>query len=108
MIDVVGKIGLVYLGITAIGAIAFRIEGMSTFDAIGHSMAAVATGGFSSHDASIGWFKSPAIEWTASALMVRERHAVRPAHRGAAPGTAMPCSTMRRCGCSCGSSSARW
>ena len=70
MIDVVGKIGLVYLGITAIGAIAFRIEGMSTFDAIGHSMAAVATGGFSSHDASIGWFKSPAIEWTVSALMV--------------------------------------
>ena len=36
MIDVVVKIGLVYLGITAIGAIAFRIEGMSTFDAIGH------------------------------------------------------------------------
>jgi trk system potassium uptake protein TrkH len=70
MIDVVGKIGLVYLGITAIGAVAFRIEGMSTFDAIGHSMAAVATGGFSSHDASIGWFKSPAIEWTISALMV--------------------------------------
>ena len=70
MIDVVGKIGLVYLGITAIGAVAFRIEGMSTFDAIGHSMAAVATGGFSSHDASIGWFKSPAIEWTVSALMV--------------------------------------
>src|SRR5512132_4100363 len=34
MIDVVVKIGLVYLGITTIGAIAFRIQGMGTFDAI--------------------------------------------------------------------------
>ncbi|MBL8667126.1 MAG: TrkH family potassium uptake protein [Rhodospirillales bacterium] len=70
MIDLVIKLGLIYVGITAVGAFAFRLEGMSVFDAIGHSMAAVATGGFSSHDASIGWFNSPAIEWTASLLMV--------------------------------------
>ncbi|HYN37677.1 MAG TPA: potassium transporter TrkG, partial [Rhodospirillales bacterium] len=70
MIDLVGKIGLVYVGITVIGAILFRIEGMSTFDAIGHAMAAVATGGFSSHDAGIGWFNSPSIEWTASLIML--------------------------------------
>ena len=70
MIDVVVKIGLVYLGMTTIGAICLRLEGMSTFDAMGHSMAAVATGGFSSHDASIGYFKSAAIEWTLSALML--------------------------------------
>jgi trk system potassium uptake protein len=70
MIDVVVKIGLVYLAITLIGAVCFRIEGMSTFDAIGHAMAAVATGGFSSHDAGIGWFKSPAIEWTATVIMM--------------------------------------
>ena len=69
MIDVVVKIGLVYLGITLLGAILFRLEGMTAFDAIGHSMAAVATGGFSSHDANIGYFKSPAIEWTATFLM---------------------------------------
>ena len=70
MIDLVVKLALVYVGITALGALAFRIEGMSSFDAIGHSMAAVATGGFSSHDASIAWFNSPAIEWTVSLLMV--------------------------------------
>ncbi len=70
MFDLVAKLALVYVGITALGALAFRIEGMSSFDAIGHSMAAVATGGFSSHDASIGWFNSPAIEWTVSLLMV--------------------------------------
>jgi len=70
MIDVVVKIGLVYVGFTIIGAIAFRLEGMSTFDAMGHAMAAVATGGFSSHDTGLGFFQSPAIEWTATALML--------------------------------------
>ncbi len=65
MIDVVVKIALVYATITVVGAIAFRLAGMSQFDAIGHSMAAVATGGFSSHDAGIGYFQSPTIEWIA-------------------------------------------
>jgi trk/ktr system potassium uptake protein len=70
MIDVVIKVALVYLGITVIAAVCFRLEGMSSFDAIGHAMAAVATGGFSSHDSGIGWFHSPAIEWTATAVML--------------------------------------
>lgn len=69
MIDVVVKVGLVYLGITAVGGILFLLEGMTAFDAIGHAMAAVATGGFSSHDANLGYFHSPAIEWTATFLM---------------------------------------
>src|SRR3546814_16550046 len=42
---------------------------MNVFDAIGHAMAAVATGGFSSHDASIGYFHSPAIEWISVVFM---------------------------------------
>jgi trk system potassium uptake protein TrkH len=70
MIDLVGKIGLVYIAITVIGAILYRLGGMSTFDAVGHAMAAVATGGFSSHDAGIGWFKSPLIEWTSAGIML--------------------------------------
>lgn len=70
MIDLVAKVGLVYLAITVVGAMAFRLEGMSSFDAIGHSMAAVATGGFSSHDAGLGYFKSAAIEWTATVEML--------------------------------------
>jgi trk system potassium uptake protein TrkH len=69
MIDVVGKIALAYLAITVLGAVAYRVAGMSVFDAIGHSMAAVATGGFSSHDAGIGYFGSPAIEWIATVEM---------------------------------------
>jgi trk system potassium uptake protein TrkH len=67
---VVAKVGAVYAMLTLVCALAFRVEGMSGFDAVGHAMAAVATGGFSSHDSGIGFFKSPAIEWTASLFML--------------------------------------
>jgi trk system potassium uptake protein TrkH len=66
MVDVVVKIALVYLALSIACAIAFRLGGMSDFDAIGHAMAAIATGGFSSHDAGLGYFKSPTIEWIAA------------------------------------------
>ncbi|MFO1128353.1 MAG: TrkH family potassium uptake protein [Rhodospirillales bacterium] len=69
MIDVVIKIALVYLAITVGGMIAFHIAGMTLFDAACHSMAAVATAGFSTHDAGLGFFKSPAIEWIATVEM---------------------------------------
>jgi trk system potassium uptake protein len=70
MPDLVIKIGMVYVGLTLLGAIAFHIEGMSAFDAIGHAMSAAATGGFSSHDEGFGFFKSTAIEWTATLIML--------------------------------------
>ena len=35
---------------------------MNWFDAICHAFAALALGGFSTHDASVGYFDSPAIE----------------------------------------------
>ena len=67
---VISRIGLVYLGITALCASAYAALGMTSFDAIGHAMATVSQGGFSSHDASIGYFDSPAIEYTACAFML--------------------------------------
>ncbi len=53
---------LVYLGITVICALAYWLAGMSAFDAIGHAYSTVAIGGFSTHDASIGYFDSVLIE----------------------------------------------
>jgi trk system potassium uptake protein TrkH len=70
MIDVVVRIGLVYVALTIACAVAFRFCGMNAFDAIGHAMSAIATGGFSSHDAGIGFFKSSSVEWTASVFML--------------------------------------
>ena len=51
-----------YLLVTLICAGAYYLAGMSVFDAICHSMATVSTGGFSTHDASIGYFNSLAVE----------------------------------------------
>jgi trk system potassium uptake protein TrkH len=43
---------------------------MSWFDAICHAFSAVGLGGFSTHDRSIAWFNSPAIELVLMALML--------------------------------------
>ena len=59
-----------YIAITAVGIIALRLCGMSWFDAICHCFSAVGLGGFSTHDASIAYFNSPAIELVLSALML--------------------------------------
>jgi trk system potassium uptake protein TrkH len=46
----------IYLGLTIACALAYWFAGMSFFDAVGHSFSTVAIGGFSTHDASIGYF----------------------------------------------------
>jgi trk system potassium uptake protein TrkH len=51
----------VYVTLTLLCGLSYRLAGMSTFDAICHAFSTVAIGGFSTHDASIGYFDSPAI-----------------------------------------------
>lgn len=46
----------VYVLLTVACALAYWMAGMSPFDAIGHSFSTVSIGGFSTHDASIGYF----------------------------------------------------
>ncbi|MCW9035269.1 MAG: TrkH family potassium uptake protein [Rhodospirillales bacterium] len=53
---------IVYLALTFIWAGGYWLLGMSGFDAITHAMTTIATGGFSTHDASMGYFQSPAID----------------------------------------------
>ncbi|MEL7448857.1 MAG: TrkH family potassium uptake protein [Pseudomonadota bacterium] len=52
----------VYLGITIACMVSYWAAGMEPFDAIGHGFSTVAIGGFSTHDASIGFFDSTLIE----------------------------------------------
>jgi trk system potassium uptake protein TrkH len=52
---------LIYVLLTVVCALALWGAGMSVFDAIGHSFATIAIGGFSTHDASVGYFASPTI-----------------------------------------------
>lgn len=59
-----------YLGLTISCATAYWAAGMSVFDAICHSFSTVAIGGFSTHDASIGYFNSSAVEAVAIVFMI--------------------------------------
>ncbi len=60
----------IYLSLTTACALAYWLAGMTPFDAIGHSFSTVAIGGFSTHDASMGYFDSAAIEAIAIFFMV--------------------------------------
>ncbi|MBP5981507.1 MAG: potassium transporter [Halomonas sp.] len=52
----------IYATLTIACMVAYMLAGMNWFDALGHSFSTVAIGGFSTHDASIGYFNSPSIE----------------------------------------------
>ena len=52
----------IYFLITAACTASLKVAGMNWFDAICHAFAALALGGFSTYDASVGHFDSPAIE----------------------------------------------
>lgn len=60
----------IYLGLTVSCISAYWLAGMSLFDAIGHAFSTVAIGGFSTHDASIGYFDSALIEALAMIFML--------------------------------------
>lgn len=60
--DTAKSLWLVYAGITLVCMISLRMAGMNWFDAICHAFTTMSLGGFSTHDASIGHFDSPAIE----------------------------------------------
>lgn len=60
----------VYLALSLAGFLAYTIAGMSPWQAVNHIMTTVSTGGFSTHDASIAYFNSAAIEWVAIVFML--------------------------------------
>lgn len=60
----------VYLAITVSAIILLYWAGMSFFDAVNHAMSVVATGGFSTRDASIAAFNSPLIEFILAVFMI--------------------------------------
>jgi len=61
---------LIYLGLTVLCAILYYLGGMGSFDAVSHAMSTVAIGGFSTHNDSIGYFNSIAIETICIAFML--------------------------------------
>jgi len=70
MINTAQSLWLVYVLLTLLATIAYRLAGMSWFDAVSHSFTAISTGGFSTHDASIGYFHSVPIEMISNVFMI--------------------------------------
>ena len=60
---------LIYAGITALEVVLLRLGGLSFFDAVNHSFATLATGGFSTRNASIAAF-SPYVQVVITVFMV--------------------------------------
>lgn len=55
----------IYLALTVACILSFYFAGMGWFDSINYAMTTTATGGFSTHNDSAGFFHSPAIEYIA-------------------------------------------
>ncbi|MDO4497017.1 MAG: TrkH family potassium uptake protein [Bacteroidales bacterium] len=53
----------IYVTLSVANAVLYWVAGMSVFDAICHTFSTMASGGFSTHQDSIGYYHSPAIEY---------------------------------------------
>ncbi len=60
----------IYTSLTVGCAIIYWLQGMNIFDSIAHSFTTLATGGFSTHNESIGYFNNPGIEFTAIIFII--------------------------------------
>jgi trk system potassium uptake protein TrkH len=60
----------IYTALTLACGIAYGLAGMSGFDALNHALTTIATAGFSTHDASMGFYADePAILWVGIVFM---------------------------------------
>ncbi len=58
-----------YLGLTLVCALVYGLAGMTAFDAVNHAMCTIAIGGFSTHDASFGYFEASVLRYSAIVFM---------------------------------------
>ncbi len=64
------RIGLIYLGLTALCALLYNNTGMNAFNAITHAMTTVAAGGYSTHDTSFFVYQGTPVIWVAIVFMM--------------------------------------
>ncbi len=69
-VELIRLIGLAYLFLTVLCIAAYLATGMELFDAFNHALTTIATGGYSTHDESFGYFKNPASGWVAVVFMI--------------------------------------
>lgn len=68
--DTARRLLLIYLFLTLLCAFMYWLGPMNMYDSICHAMTTIATGGYGTHQASIGYFHSAYIEYVASVFML--------------------------------------
>lgn len=68
--DTARRLLLIYVLLTSLCAAAFYAGPMDLFDSVCHAMTTLATGGFSTHQASLGYFHSAYVEYVCAAFMI--------------------------------------
>jgi trk system potassium uptake protein TrkH len=68
--SVAKAIALSYIALSVACAFAYYLAGMTAFDAVNHAMTTVSTGGYSTHDASLGFFPEKSILWVSTVFML--------------------------------------
>lgn len=68
--EIAKSIGIIYLVLTLLAALAYAWVGMPLFDAVAHAMTTIATGGYSTSDLSLGLFNSAGVEMVAIVFML--------------------------------------
>ena len=63
------RLWFIYLGLTGTEMILLWVGGMNLFDAVNHALTTMATGGFSTKNASIAYYNSPFIHYTIIVFM---------------------------------------
>ncbi len=69
-VELIRLLGLAYLFLTVLCIAAYLATGMELFDAFNHALTTIATGGYSTHDLSFGYFQNPASSWVAITFMI--------------------------------------
>ncbi|MFL2790335.1 MAG: TrkH family potassium uptake protein [Paracoccaceae bacterium] len=69
LIEISKSIILIYLGLSGVCTLAYLAAGVAPFDSIAHAMTTVATGGFSTHDESLGYYQDSKVLWVAIVFM---------------------------------------
>lgn len=60
----------IYVLFTLVDAVALKMAGMTFFDAVNHAFSTISTGGFSTKNASLGYYDSTLIVWITTFFMI--------------------------------------
>lgn len=63
------RLWYIYVGLTVAASLLFWAGGMTFYDAVNHGLTTLATGGFSTKNASMAFYESPFIQYTAIVFM---------------------------------------